>query len=239
MTVGKKIKMHRQNIGMSQEKLAELIGVSRQAVTKWELDQSAPNTENLFKLAEIFDTTVDLLLNSNDCLKLSPAEEIYRLYKAEKETKLAVRKKKRKNNILAALLIALGYLVVYFIGRCIWCSSSENSLLGWLIFTIPSGANSYLYGWLLSSNLFWIAMMISVVPSFFGKYKFSFLTFAAFIMGLLLGILLGPNPEGAFYGNNHYGWAIWGGIYLFSIPVGIVLEYFSKKAAQEQIRPVK
>ena len=53
MSLGEKIKACRQNAGMSQEKVAELVGVSRQAVTKWEANQSAPNTENLFKLAEI------------------------------------------------------------------------------------------------------------------------------------------------------------------------------------------
>lgn len=64
MTLGEKIKACRQAAGMSQEKVAELVGVSRQAVTKWEANQSAPNTENLFKLAEILGTTVDFLLTS-------------------------------------------------------------------------------------------------------------------------------------------------------------------------------
>ena len=50
MSLGEKIKACRQNAGMSQEKVAELVGVSRQAVTKWEANQSAPNTENMFKL---------------------------------------------------------------------------------------------------------------------------------------------------------------------------------------------
>ena len=73
MTLGERIKSCRQDSGMSQEKVAELVGVSRQAVTKWEAGQSAPNTENLFKLAEIFGTTVDLLLPSQET-GLSPAE---------------------------------------------------------------------------------------------------------------------------------------------------------------------
>lgn len=62
MTLGEKIKACRQQAGMSQEKVAELLGISRQAVTKWETNKSAPSTDNLFKLAEIFGTTVDLLL---------------------------------------------------------------------------------------------------------------------------------------------------------------------------------
>ena len=85
MALGERIKACRQSAGMSQEKVAQLLGVSRQAVTKWEVNQSAPNTENLFKLAEIFGTTVDLLLDSNDSRKQSSAKQIYCLCKTEEE----------------------------------------------------------------------------------------------------------------------------------------------------------
>ena len=54
MSLGERIKEQRKSSGLSQEKVAEFVGVSRQAVTKWETGQSAPSTENLFKLAEIF-----------------------------------------------------------------------------------------------------------------------------------------------------------------------------------------
>jgi len=55
--------MHRSQNGFSQEKVAELVGVSRQAVTKWELNQSAPSTANLITLAEIFKITLDDLVS--------------------------------------------------------------------------------------------------------------------------------------------------------------------------------
>ena len=61
-TLGQRIREHRRRAGMSQEALARRMDVSRQAVTKWESGQSAPSTENLFRLAELFGTTVDLLL---------------------------------------------------------------------------------------------------------------------------------------------------------------------------------
>jgi len=61
MTLGERIRSQRNRSGLSQERVAELVGVSRQAVTKWESGQSAPSTENLFRLAEVFGTTVDML----------------------------------------------------------------------------------------------------------------------------------------------------------------------------------
>lgn len=82
MSLGERIKEQRKKCGLSQEKVAELVGVSRQAVTKWEVGQSAPSTENLFRLAEIFGTTVDILLDSED-ENSTMAEQIYHLYKIE------------------------------------------------------------------------------------------------------------------------------------------------------------
>ena len=45
MTFAKKLKMLRKQAGMSQEKLAEKLGVSRQAITKWETDTGIPDIE--------------------------------------------------------------------------------------------------------------------------------------------------------------------------------------------------
>ena len=228
MTLGERIKVFRKNAGMSQEKVVELVGVSRQAVTKWEAGKSAPSTENLFKLAEIFKTTVDALLDS-DVGGKSTADELYCLYRQEEEKRISDRIKRLKKNAAAALFAALWYLAIYLAGRFIWCGFAENSFMGWLIFAVPSGDGSYLYGWLISSKLFWLAAAVSVLPALFGKYSFSSATLVGFIVGFLAGILFGPNPEGAAYGNSHYGWAIWGAVYLISVVVGILFELFMKK----------
>lgn len=230
MALGERIKACRQSAGMSQEKVAELVGVSRQAVTKWEVNRSAPNTENLFKLAEIFGTTVDMLLASEDENKQSTAEQIYCLYKMEEEKKAAIKKQKFKHNIMVALLIALGYMGIYLIGRMIWCDLSQSNLIGWLFTTIPSGENSYLYGWLLSSNLFWYTMAISAIPALFGKYKFSCTTLIGFVIGFAAGMIFGPYPQGAAVGHDHCGWAIWGAIYFVSIVAGVIAETCKKQS---------
>ena len=221
MTMENKIKALRQKAGMTQEKVAECMGVSRQAVAKWEAGESAPSTRNLLKLAEIFDTTVDVLMNCQAPSKEQPHE-------SENKERKAFDSRKKKENIFVALAVLLGYLAMYLAGRFLWCGDAPSSLMGWLIYAVPSGEHSYLYGWLLSSNLFWICMAISVLPALFGKHKFSVFTALAFLAGLLLGIWLGPNPEGASLGQGDYGWAIWGGVYLFSLLGGVLLERFTK-----------
>ena len=154
MSLGERITEQRKNSGLSQEKVAEFVGVSRQAVTKWEANQSAPSTENLFKLAEIFGTTVDMLLSSNDEGKNSPAEQIYYLYKMEEEKKAVERRGKIKKNLLLTLAVIGGYIIIYLSGRIFGTTGTQASIMGWLFGNDPEQL-SYLYGWLLKQNIFW------------------------------------------------------------------------------------
>ena len=61
MTLGERIQALRRDRGMSQEDLAEALGVSRQAVSKWEKGLSYPDTRNLLALAELFGVSADEL----------------------------------------------------------------------------------------------------------------------------------------------------------------------------------
>ena len=61
-TLGKRIVANRKHLGLTQDKLAELLGVTAQAVSKWENDQSCPDIAMLPKLAEVFECTTDALL---------------------------------------------------------------------------------------------------------------------------------------------------------------------------------
>lgn len=62
MDFGDRLKQIRMNQGLSQEQLAEKIGVSRQAITKWETNRGLPDVENMVILAEIFKITLDELI---------------------------------------------------------------------------------------------------------------------------------------------------------------------------------
>lgn len=70
MTLGQKLKEIRKKFGLSQEQLAEIINVSRQAITKWETDAGLPDTENLKELSRIFEISIDYLLDNNNELPL-------------------------------------------------------------------------------------------------------------------------------------------------------------------------
>lgn len=61
-TMGQIIAAKRKELGMTQLELAEKMGVTDKAVSKWERDLSYPDVNSLPKLAEIFDMTVDELM---------------------------------------------------------------------------------------------------------------------------------------------------------------------------------
>lgn len=62
MNFGERLKQIRSDSGLSQEKLAEEIGVSRQAITKWETNRGMPDVENMIVLADFFKLTLDELI---------------------------------------------------------------------------------------------------------------------------------------------------------------------------------
>lgn len=56
----------RRNSGLSQEELADKIGVSRQAVSKWERAEASPDTDNLILLAKIYNVSLDDIISEED-----------------------------------------------------------------------------------------------------------------------------------------------------------------------------
>ncbi len=81
-TIGKKIIQLRKKAGISQEELGFQIGVSRQTVSKWELDNVKPTTENINRLCEYFNVSADYFFNDDDTqnyplalVQAEPAEE--------------------------------------------------------------------------------------------------------------------------------------------------------------------
>jgi len=70
-SLGQRIARLRKNKGLTQEELGDKVGVSSQAVSKWETDSSVPDVMLLVKIANLFDISVDELLG-NDRIKETP-----------------------------------------------------------------------------------------------------------------------------------------------------------------------
>ena len=118
MTIADRIQSLRKSKGMSQEELADAAGVSRQAVSKWESEQSTPDIDKVIILSEIFDVTTDYLLRG-----IEPVENNDHKTMADVvDQKILTEKNgKRAKNILKWVLIGLGILLsVDFISMLIY-----------------------------------------------------------------------------------------------------------------------
>ncbi|MGD6892221.1 helix-turn-helix domain-containing protein [Bacillus mobilis] len=69
MSLGQQLKRLRESKGFSQEDVAKMIGVTRQAVYKWENDKSYPDIDNLILLSEMYNVTLDELIKGNQSFK--------------------------------------------------------------------------------------------------------------------------------------------------------------------------
>ena len=97
MSIGQRISELRRRASLSQEYVAEKIGVSRQAVSKWETDASAPDTYNLIALAELFGVSVEYLATGKP-----PAHE--------SELRGSVNRSSSTQRILGFILLGAGLL---------------------------------------------------------------------------------------------------------------------------------
>jgi transcriptional regulator with XRE-family HTH domain len=103
MTTGEKIRRLRKKQNMSQEQLGNILGLSRQAVSRWETENAVPETAVILKLSEVFCVTTDYLLKES-------ADEIIEYGEKEKETKV-----KYNVNLAVGICAAAIAFITFFI----------------------------------------------------------------------------------------------------------------------------
>lgn len=125
MTTGEKIAALRHEKGMSQEALGEKLGLSRQAVSKWEADQAVPTMDNLVELSRLFGVPVDTLLRPDEPLpskEQNPSEGVKLSAEGLKISYAPVLTRKTKWFIIAVAIL----LFVSVIGNMISIMQKQN-----------------------------------------------------------------------------------------------------------------
>ena len=92
MSIGERILELRKNQNISQADLADSMGVSRQAVSKWESDKSSPDTIKLIQLAEVLNTEVEFLATGRHPVYQSPDIHVTLVKKPDKVIEKIVEK---------------------------------------------------------------------------------------------------------------------------------------------------
>lgn len=143
MNIADRIQTLRKSRGISQEELADKIGVSRQAVSKWESEQSSPDLEKIILLSDYFDVTTDYLLKG-----IEPVED-------EPKTKADAR----IFSVLATVLNFIGLLAAIIIWEV---ERTSISVLGGFII-MAVGCMCFVIGQFMGTNMEKSAFMFGLI----------------------------------------------------------------------------
>lgn len=157
MTLGERLSSLRKKKGFSQEQLAEELGLTRQTVSKWELDQSAPDISYILKLSEFFSVSTDYIIKGTD--SFSSVENKGPVEKENTSDSGGIKDSRGKI-----------YTWCFFAGSVI----SGVSLAGIIAFVICSALNPWgalvgglyfegLFGFLFGTGTFWFFVILSVL----------------------------------------------------------------------------
>ena len=108
MTIADRIQSLRKAKGMSQEELADKVGVSRQSVSKWESEQAAPDLDKIVIMSDIFEVTTDYLLKGIEPVK---ADDHKTMADVIDQRVLTEKNGKRAKTALKWFLIGFGILL--------------------------------------------------------------------------------------------------------------------------------
>lgn len=150
MTFGEKLQKLRKERGMSQEELAEKLMVTRQTISKWELNQSTPELEFIARLSDILEVTTDYLIKEQvevadgkaDAQSENGAEAVHTVSEMPGKQK-GISNKFAARLTFGVILTAIGVIgVIVFIVMSVtdpWVSMNEwgtfHGLLGFLFGT--------------------------------------------------------------------------------------------------------
>ena len=178
MKIEEKILVLRKQNNLSQEQLAEQIGVSRQSISKWELGETVPDLHNIVRLSEVFGVSTDYLLKGVDSSAANAHEETAKesdpFSKAGKihldldlGASKTVRRLRRFSVDIWLLALVAFFLLGYF----------DHWHPGWLVFVIAIPLSSIKRGKFISLDIWMLALVAFFVLGYFGHWHPGWLVF--------------------------------------------------------------
>ena len=188
MTLGEKILDLRKKKGVSQETMAFDLFVSRQAVSKWETDQSIPDLDKIKLISEYFSVSIDYLVSDIECSNET---------NIEKEKLLDLNKSNATKRIVKIMLkTCIAFNLLYFVSS-FFCVVFQQLIL--LIYK-NMYETVYVFPWIelikyLIINVFIIVMsfyLLKQLKSYSKKINDKIIIITLYVIGsLFVGIILG------------------------------------------------
>lgn len=184
MTFGEKLQALRRERNLSQEQLAASLGVSRQAVSKWELNDAVPDVENVVKLSRLFSVSTDYLLKEEMASPERAVQPAARDNGGQQRTILLLS---LGVMALAALFSAMAWKIWYS-----WppCGVAYMAVLGaWLTFEILVGREPQEKRLDLRLRFYAVADWLLIMPVIFILFQTADNTIAAHARVETFGII--------------------------------------------------
>jgi len=190
----------RKHAGYSQEEVADLIGVSRQAVSKWERGESSPDTDNLIELARLYRISLDELVNGESLpeIEQTPSEKkqggtVWRddgMVVEIKEGEISVENEDGEKKIYDREEVNRKRLKEKRINTVVSSAFALLTVIAYLVlgFTLKNGK-----GWSCGWTLFLLIPIVSSVIEMIFYKRLALFAFPVLIVGIYctLGMILG------------------------------------------------
>ena len=224
MILADKIIDERKKNGWSQEELADKLGVSRQAVSKWESAQSVPDLQRILEMSKLFGVSTDYLLKDEEGVRTQENADDISMYSRTVSLEEAndyllfnkIFSKKIAIGVMMCimcpapllLLLAAQHLGILPIDENTVCAIGVAALLaliaGALAFFIPAGIANSRYSWLEKENfdtMYGVTGMVRERAEFFQNRFVSgitagVLTIVGGVIALIIGAFLGGENDG-------------------------------------------
>jgi len=192
MSLGEKIQQLRKAGGFSQEQLADNLNVSRQAVSKWETDQSSPDIERILAISNFFSISTDELLGNN--VPVNIEESTFQSSETLKRLLNSANRIRSSFHFIDSKILFLFFTLLCFlaVGVCVIVDYEMNKQITWASYPIISVP----FGWSVISLLLFkkytiasCVLTVMVVPFLYFLQKATPVSDWFFKLGLPSAIL--------------------------------------------------
>lgn len=196
MEIGSKLKNARNNIGLTQEQAAEVLGVSRQTISNWENNYSYPDIISVIKMSDIYSVSLDHLLKEENSMK-----QTYQVFLEESTN--TVKAKRR----LEKILLFTTYFLVWTIAMVIFWQAKGSMtfecdvVFRWILLPVFSLVTTIF----IAKNNYWgqgnwfsvlvVAVTYLIVPytrfieeSGYAMYTYRFPNFGYMLIGIIVAV---------------------------------------------------
>ena len=175
MDIGNKLNRARTKANLTQEQVAEALGVSRQTISNWENEKTYPDIKSVVTLSDLYGVSLDYLLKDKEEMSMSNYLDFL-----EESTNTV-----KSRNKLSMLILVLTYLVIWAISIIVfWFSTSGSDAMGY----------SLMFLWILLPVTTFVVSLFIGKNNYWGKWKW--------ISSLVLGVMYMLAEYATFQSSN-------------------------------------